>query len=452
VRETLFFRLVHADCRARRLQELVRAVRAGTHHEGSYFIDVEEFRQVPGSAFAYWASPSLRSTFRSFPRLERAGIAVRQGRGSTNDFRFLRLCWEVNPSSIALSRQATLTGSKWVLFAKGGQFSPFFVDLSLVVNWLDNGAELKQHHMDFQESSSWSKYIASSYRYFEPGLTWPLRAHAFCPQVRPSGSIFSVRGYSILASTDHLCLLLGIGSSKVFDFLFRMLLGREEYREYIVGVLQQLPIPEPGEEARTCIRELSMHMHDARRQVSRVSDETSHSFVLPSLVAVRGQSLRSSIAAAAQQSEQARVQALSRWQEIDRLCEDVYGTTPEDQETIEREWIHRRQQREPIETFNVGAAISTLKMSELAMYWEELTEGKYDWAHVAMRYWPERVTAKCREDKSLALAHGLDEEFFPGLREELRREAERAATSVELQEDEGEAEGDDAGGDEGDEE
>jgi hypothetical protein len=68
-------------------------------------------------------------------------------------------------------------------------------------------------------------------------------------------------------------------------------------------------------------------------------------------------------------------------------------------------------------------------VSELAAYWEELSEGKYDWAHVAMRYWPTRVTGKCKQDRSLALAHGLDREFFPGLREELRRQAETAATA-----------------------
>ncbi len=68
-------------------------------------------------------------------------------------------------------------------------------------------------------------------------------------------------------------------------------------------------------------------------------------------------------------------------------------------------------------------------VSELAAYWEELSEGKYDWAHVAMRYWPTRVTQKCKQDKSLALAHGLDREFFPGLREELRRQAETTAAA-----------------------
>lgn len=41
--------------------------------------------------------------------------------------------------------------------------------------------------------------------------------------------------------------------------------------------------------------------------------------------------------------------------------------------------------------------------------WAKLEKGDYDWAHLAMTYWPERVREKCRHDKSLAIAHGLEE-------------------------------------------
>ena len=44
--------------------------------------------------------------------------------------------------------------------------------------------------------------------------------------------------------------------------------------------------------------------------------------------------------------------------------------------------------------------------------WDELAAGKYDWAHVAMHLWPERVVPKCATDRSLAIAHGLEEVFW----------------------------------------
>jgi hypothetical protein len=41
--------------------------------------------------------------------------------------------------------------------------------------------------------------------------------------------------------------------------------------------------------------------------------------------------------------------------------------------------------------------------------WEKLEQGDYDWAHLAYSIWPDRVREKCRHDKSLAIAHGLEE-------------------------------------------
>jgi len=41
--------------------------------------------------------------------------------------------------------------------------------------------------------------------------------------------------------------------------------------------------------------------------------------------------------------------------------------------------------------------------------WAKLEKGDYDWAHLAMNYWPERVREKCISDKSLAIAHALEE-------------------------------------------
>jgi hypothetical protein len=33
--------------------------------------------------------------------------------------------------------------------------------------------------------------------------------------------------------------------------------------------------------------------------------------------------------------------------------------------------------------------------------------GEYDWSKTVMRYWPQRVLAKCESNKSYAIAHGL---------------------------------------------
>jgi hypothetical protein len=49
---------------------------------------------------------------------------------------------------------------------------------------------------------------------------------------------------------------------------------------------------------------------------------------------------------------------------------------------------------------------------ELKSRWDELVAGKYDWAHLAIHLWPERVVPKCAADRSLAIAHGLEAVFW----------------------------------------
>ena len=49
---------------------------------------------------------------------------------------------------------------------------------------------------------------------------------------------------------------------------------------------------------------------------------------------------------------------------------------------------------------------------ELKKKWAEVAAGKYDWAQLAMHLWPERVVPKCSQDRSLAIAHGLENDFW----------------------------------------
>jgi hypothetical protein len=41
--------------------------------------------------------------------------------------------------------------------------------------------------------------------------------------------------------------------------------------------------------------------------------------------------------------------------------------------------------------------------------WDKLKKGDYDWAHLAYTIWPDRVRDACKKDRSIAIAHGLEE-------------------------------------------
>ncbi len=49
---------------------------------------------------------------------------------------------------------------------------------------------------------------------------------------------------------------------------------------------------------------------------------------------------------------------------------------------------------------------------ECKQTWDALVRGDYDWAHLAMHLWPERVVPKCTTDRSLAIAHGLEDALW----------------------------------------
>ena len=44
--------------------------------------------------------------------------------------------------------------------------------------------------------------------------------------------------------------------------------------------------------------------------------------------------------------------------------------------------------------------------------WTKLEKGDYDWAHLAYSIWPDRVREKCKKDKSLAIAHDLEQIYI----------------------------------------
>jgi hypothetical protein len=67
--------------------------------------------------------------------------------------------------------------------------------------------------------------------------------------------------------------------------------------------------------------------------------------------------------------------------------------------------------------------------NKLKETWEKLEKGAYDWAHLAYSIWPDRVKEKCRYDKSLAIAHDLeelyDEDYANSIRKGGRRKRKR---------------------------
>ncbi len=62
--------------------------------------------------------------------------------------------------------------------------------------------------------------------------------------------------------------------------------------------------------------------------------------------------------------------------------------------------------------------------------WNRLERGDYDWAHLAYTIWPDRVHEKCRTDKSLAIAHVLEELYVEPVGAAAKKRRGRARSTV----------------------
>lgn len=235
---TVFFRVLSQDDKGSVLAEAVEAVRGGRAPKAVvYSIDVASFRQVSGSPFAYWVTSNFLAMLSGLPRFEPHAGRARRGPSSGDDKRRLRAWWEVSPAAIGRYE-------RWVPYPKGGKLSPYYSDIPIVICW----DEKRRTFRDFLGRPGREIERPECLEdFFLPGLTWPRRASRFSPSLMPSGCIFSVRGQAILGETAKLPVLLGATNSWIFDYIFKLFLGRFEFPEFIAGILQKLPWLEPHE-------------------------------------------------------------------------------------------------------------------------------------------------------------------------------------------------------------
>ena len=178
-------------------------------------------------------------------------------------------------------------------------------------------------------------YVRNLDFYFRPGLTWPLRASAFSPQPLPAGCIFSIRGYSAFVEQEQLLWTLSVFGSSIFDYLFKMIVGRTGHPEFLVGVLKVVPWPSVSPDERDQLAALAKRAWSLKRTLD-TRTETSHAFVLPALLQVDGLSLRNRVEAwlarvAEVKAEQAALQA-----DIDDRCFDLYKISVAERARIEQ--------------------------------------------------------------------------------------------------------------------
>ena len=184
---------------------------------GCYVSKQENFNKIPGSPIAYWISSKLLSAFQDGRPLS-AVASPCVGLQTADNGRFLRLWYEVCNQNISFNCTSTedslARATRWFPYNKGGDFRKWYGNNDYVVNWENDGYEIKHN---FDDNGKLRSRPQNTQFYFKNGVTWTLLSSSnFGVRISESHSIFDVNGMSAFSDSESMNrYILGYLASKV---------------------------------------------------------------------------------------------------------------------------------------------------------------------------------------------------------------------------------------------
>lgn len=150
------------------------------NRKGLYTAIQENFKKIPGTPIAYWASASVIEAFVKGKPLEKFA-PPKQGSTTGNNDLFLRLWFEV-----------TYKPQKWYKCLKGGAYRKWYGNQDYYIDWENNGHNIKTEGRQtirnadklFKTGISWSRVTigASSFRIMPKGFFFESASGVCFPQ------------------------------------------------------------------------------------------------------------------------------------------------------------------------------------------------------------------------------------------------------------------------------
>ena len=188
-----------------------------------YNISSNRFLLLPGCTLAYWASKDVVEIFNNSKRV--IDVAQpRQGLATADNNRFLRNWYEVNINKIGLrvrnSQEAIDSKKKWFPYNKGGEFRKWYGNNEYIVNWENDGFEIKT----FTDSNGRLRSRPQNTEYyFKEGFTWTLISTSnFGVRYTENGFLFDVGGFFCFSSKRRYslfnCIIMYKIKYEIFDY------------------------------------------------------------------------------------------------------------------------------------------------------------------------------------------------------------------------------------------
>ncbi|WP_335934642.1 BREX-1 system adenine-specific DNA-methyltransferase PglX [Fusobacterium polymorphum] len=194
-----------------------------------------DFQKIPGSPIAYWVSDKVREIFEKGIPLGNI-VKVKKGSDTGDNDHFIRLWQEINFYKLGLyvnsSKDVLEKNYKWIPYNKGGEFKKWYGNQEYVVNWENDGYELK----NFKKSNLRSKEL-----YFKNCLSWTLLSSSnFGLRYYPKGFIFDSNGSSIFFDLDvNIFYIEGLLLTKLASNILKILSSTMAFN---IGDLNNFPV------------------------------------------------------------------------------------------------------------------------------------------------------------------------------------------------------------------
>lgn len=178
----------------------------------------DSFCKIPGSPIAYWVSKDLANIFAKEKPL--VSIATpKQGLATTDNNKFIRLWPEVNIFNIGLGydgESANKSHLKWFPINKGGDFRKWYGNNENVVNYQNDGAEIKKNVLKKYTYLKTPDFVVKNQKYyFKENGTWSaITSGTFSVRYSPKGYVISNAGMAVYASTKNLIYIISFLNSK----------------------------------------------------------------------------------------------------------------------------------------------------------------------------------------------------------------------------------------------
>lgn len=209
-----------------------------------------DFTKIPGSPIAYWVSKNVIDSFAGKKIKDVA--ETRLGMSTASNKQFVRYWYEVSFDNILINassrKQAKQSKKRWFPYDKGGSFRKWYGNNELIVNWENDGNEIR--NFKNEEGKIRSHNYNLDY-IFCPGITWSaLTSGNLSVRYTPVGHLFDNAG-SKLFTNDVLGILGFLGSkvSNVFIDLLNPTLNIQP------GTISELPYKEVKNEIKNTVKQ-----------------------------------------------------------------------------------------------------------------------------------------------------------------------------------------------------